>query len=198
MLANAASFGGDPDKVALSGEGAGALLATDTAVAARDAKLPKAAALVLITPVAGINLKTNSWLADSAARPWNKDAVEWAFHQFLKNPDDMNDPRVDIVGKARVNDLPATTIVTAEDDPLRSDGERLGGKLKIATVPVAMRDYDGVTHDFFGMGEAVSKAADAQRFVAERLTTAFSPKPKDVQALSDMGIAPYPLAPTSP
>ncbi len=190
VLANAASFGGNPDKVAIAGEGAGALLATDTAIAARDQKLPKAAALVLITPAAGISLKTNSWLEDSTARPWNKEAVEWAFRQFLPSPDAMNDPRVDIVGKADVNDLPPTTIVTAEDDPLRSDGERLGGKLKIATVPVAMRDFDGVTHDFFGMGVAVSKAADAQRFVADQLTAAFYPKTKDVQALSDMGITP--------
>ena len=196
--ANAASIGGDPDKIALAGEGAGGLLATDTAMAARDGKLPKPAALVLITPAAGINLKTNSWLEDSTARPWNKEAVEWAFRQFLPSLDDMNDPRVDIVGKANVNDLPPTTIVTAEDDPLRSDGERLGGKLKIATVPVSMRDYDGVTHDFFGMGAAVSKAAEAQRFVAERLSAAFYARVKDAQALSDMGIAPYPLAPTSP
>ena len=198
VLAKADSFGGDPQKVALAGEGAGALLATDTAMAARDGKLPKAAALVLITPAAGINLKTNSWLEDSTARPWNKEAVEWALRQFLPSRDALNDPRVDIVGKGNVNNLPPTTIVTAEDDPLRSDGERLGGKLKLATVPVAMRDYDGVTHDFFGMGAAVAKAAEAQRFVADRLTEAFSPKTKDVQALSEMGIAPYPTAPTSP
>ena len=100
--------------------------------------------------------------------------------------------------KANVDGLPPTTIVTAEDDPLRSDGERLGGKLKIATVSVEMRDYPGVTHDFFGMGMAVQKAAQAQRFVADRLKADFNPKPKDELALRDMGIAPYRLAPASP
>ena len=164
VLANAASFGGDPDRVALAGEGAGALLAADTAMAARDDKLPKAAALVLITPAAGINLKTNSWIEDSTARPWNKAAVEWALKLYLPTPQAKDDPRIDLVGKANVDDLPPTTIVTAEDDPLRSDGERLGGKLKLATVPVSMRDYPGVTHDFFGMGAAVGKGGRSPAF----------------------------------
>lgn len=195
VLENAASFGGEPDKIALAGEGAGGLLAADTAIAARDGKLQKASALVLITPAAGINLKTNSWMEDSAARPWNDKAVAWALNLYLPKPDDKNDPRIDLVGKTDVDNLPPTIIVTAEIDPLRSDGERLGGKLRIATVPVAMRDYAGVTHDFFGMGEAVEKAATAQRFVSDELKKAFAPKVNDAVALEDLGIAPYPEAP---
>lgn len=194
-IAEAQTFGGDPNRIAIAGEGAGGNLAVNVAIAARDAKLPKASALVLITPAAGIDLKTNSWVEDSAARPWNKAAVEWAFDLFLPNPETRFDPRIDIIGKANVDNLPQTTIVTAEDDPLRSDGERLGGKLRVATVPVAMRDYPGVTHDFFGMGAAVDKAALAARFISEQLTSAFHPAPKDAVALEDMGIAPYPTAP---
>ena len=194
-LENAASFGGDPGRIALAGEGAGGELAADTAMAARDAKLRRAAALVLIAPAAGIDLKTNSWLEDSSARPWNKEAIAWALNLYLAKPGDRSDPRIDIVGKADVSDLPPTTIVTAEDDPLRSDGERLGGKLRIATVPVAMRDYAGMTHDFFGMGAVVEKAAQAQAFVGAELRKAFAPPSNQAAALEDLGIAPYPEAP---
>jgi len=89
-----------------------------------------------------------------------------------------------MIGRGDMDGLPRTTIVTAEIDPLRSDGERLGGKLKLSTIPVEMRDYDGVTHDFFGMGAAVEKAAMAQRFVADQLKAAVAPKPKpDVAGL---------------
>ena len=194
VLENAASFGGDPARIALAGEGAGALLAADAAIAARSAKLPKAAALILIAPAAGTDLKTNSWLEDSAARPWNKKAVEWALGLYLPSPKDRKDPRIDLVGKADVTGLPPTTIVTAEIDPLRSDGERLGGKLKRATVAVQMRDYPGVTHDFFGMSGVVEKAAMAQSFVADQLKAAFAPKVNATLALEDLGVAPYPEA----
>lgn len=194
-LANLDALGADPTKVALAGEGAGGMLAVDTAVAAREAHLPRPVALALITPAAGIDLKTNSWLEDSTARPWNKAAVEWALRQYLPTPQSINDPRIDLIGKADLDGLPPTIIVTAEDDPLRSDGERLGGKLRRATVPVEMRDYPGVTHDFFGMGAAVKKAATAERFVGEVLTRYFNPPPREAMALQRMGVAPYPEAP---
>lgn len=183
VLGNAASFGGDPARVAIAGEGAGGMLAVDTSMAARDRKLPMPAAQILITPAAGIDMKTASYLQDAAARPWSEKAVRWAFNLFLTNPAEANDPRIDMIGKGNMDGLPPTTIITAEIDPLRSDGERLGGKLKLATVPVELRDYPGVTHDFFGMGAAVEKAAQAQRFAADRLKAAFAPpKPKTEQA----------------
>lgn len=194
VLENAATFGGDPARVALAGEGGGGLLAADTAIAARKANLPKAAALILIAPAAGTDLKTNSWLEDSAARPWNKKAVEWALGLYLPNAGDRDDPRIDLVGKADVTGLPPTTVVTAEIDPLRSDGERLGGKLKRATVPIQLRDYPGVTHDFFGMSGVVERSAMAQSFVADQLRAAFAPKANAALALEDLGVAPYPEA----
>jgi acetyl esterase len=182
VLANAASFGGDPARIAIAGEGAGGMLAVDTSMAARDRKLPMPAAQILITPAAGIDMKTASYLQDAAARPWSEKAVRWAFSVFLTDPAEASDPRIDMIGKGTMDGLPPTTIITAEIDPLRSDGERLGGKLKLATVPVEMRDYPGVTHDFFGMGAAVEKAAQAQHFAADRLKAAFAPKPKPDQA----------------
>ena len=191
VIANAASFGGNAGKIAIAGEGAGGNLAMDTAIAARDANLQRPVALALITPAAGIDLKTNSWLEDSTARPWNKEAVKWALGKYLPDPAAKYDPRLDIVGKADLSKLPVTIIVTAEDDPLRSDGERLGGKLKRAFVPVDMRDYPGMTHDFFGMGGAVEGAAEAEHFVGDNLMRAFNPPANDVLALERMGVAPY-------
>ncbi|MGD0634559.1 MAG: alpha/beta hydrolase [Beijerinckiaceae bacterium] len=176
VLANAGTYGGDPARIALVGEGAGGMLAIDTCMAARDRKFSMPVAQILITPAAGIDMKTASYLQDAAARPWSQKAVAWAFSLELADPAQLTDPRIDLIGHGNVEGLPPTTIITAEIDPLRSDGERLGGKLKLATVPVEMRDYDGVTHDFFGMGAAVEKARLAQQLVAAQLKAAFAGK----------------------
>jgi len=59
------------------------------------------------------------------------------------------DPRINLVA-ATLKGLPPTTIITAELDPLQSDGMMLTDKLKAAGVTVDSKNWDGVTHEFFG------------------------------------------------
>ncbi|MDQ3038800.1 MAG: alpha/beta hydrolase [Pseudomonadota bacterium] len=66
------------------------------------------------------------------------------------------------------------TIILAQIDPLRSDGEKYAEKLRAAGVPVTVQTYDDVTHEFFGMAAAVDKAKQAQQLVGERLREAFA------------------------
>ena len=69
---------------------------------------------------------------------------------------------------------PPTTIISAQIDPLRSDGELLAAKLRAAGVPVEQRTFQGVTHEFFGMGAAVPKAKAAETLALSRLVGAFA------------------------
>lgn len=82
------------------------------------------------------------------------------------------DPRINLVA-ADLKDLPSATIVLAEIDPLRSEGEALAKRLKEAGSDVEYKIYDGVTHEFFGMGAVVSDAKSAEKLVASRLRKAF-------------------------
>ncbi|MEJ7745405.1 MAG: alpha/beta hydrolase fold domain-containing protein [Luteimonas sp.] len=70
------------------------------------------------------------------------------------------------------NDTAPATIILAQIDPLRSDGEKYAEKLQAAGVPVTLQRYDGVTHEFFGMAAAVDKAKQAQQLVGERFREA--------------------------
>jgi acetyl esterase/lipase len=63
--------------------------------------------------------------------------------------------------------LLAATVVTAGIDPLRSDGEKLAEQLRDAGVEVEHQNYQGATHEFFGMATVVQAARDAQAFVVE-------------------------------
>ncbi|MBC8041654.1 MAG: alpha/beta hydrolase fold domain-containing protein, partial [Opitutaceae bacterium] len=72
--------------------------------------------------------------------------------------------------------LPPTTVITAQIDPLRSEGEAFAKKLSAADVKVAYRNFEGVTHEFFGMGAVVPQAQEAMDVVVSALKAAFAGK----------------------
>lgn len=173
VLANAKSFGGDASKVALVGESAGGNLATNVAIAARDQNLEKPLHVVAVYPMAGTNLDTGSYKENANAKPLNKPMMAWFYDNTVRNDADRSDPRLDIVGNADLKGLPPFTVVTAQIDPLHDDGKMLADKLKAAGGQVQYRDYPGVTHEFFGMGNAVAKAKQAEEAAISDLKAAF-------------------------
>ncbi len=171
-LKNAASLKGDPKRVALVGESAGGGLAVATAIAARDKQLAMPLAIVSVYPIAGGDTTTASYVENAAAKPLNRPMMSWFFDKYLRSPADREDPRINLVA-ANLKGLPPTTIINAQIDPLRSDGEILASKMKEAGVDVEQKTYDGVTHEFFGMGAVLDKAKDAEGMAARALKKAF-------------------------
>ena len=172
VLKNAATWGGDAKRVALVGESAGGNLAINTAIKARDNKVQAPLYQALIYPVAGVDMNTPSYQENANAKPLNKAMMGWFVKHTLSKDTDKQDPRIDLVGKADLSNLPPTTIITAEIDPLRSEGEALGKKLEEAGVKVHAKNYEGVTHEFFGMGTVVGDAKAAESAVADDLKDA--------------------------
>ena len=129
--------------------------------------------MVLVYPVAGTNTDTQSYRDNATTAPLGKADMEWFFDKVLASEDDREDARLDLVGKADLSRLPSATIITAEIDPLRSEGQTLSDKLRAAGSTVRYRYYEGVTHEFFGMAMVVPDAAAAQTFAAHELKRAF-------------------------
>ncbi len=171
VLANAPQWSGDPGRVAVAGESAGGNLALNVAIMARDAKVRAPLHVLAIYPVAGTDLTTPSYVKNEHALPLSRPAMEWFFANTVKDGADKGDPRLNLV-KADLKALPPTTILTAEIDPLMSDGQALADAMKAAGDTVTYRNYEGVTHEFFGTAAVVRKAEQAQDFAAERLQAA--------------------------
>lgn len=173
LIENAEELGGDTERIAVMGESAGGNLAAHVSIAARDQGLPAPVHQALIYPVASTDIDTPSYEANENAKPLNKAMMQWFVEKVLTDPAEKSDKRLRLID-ADLDDLPPATIVTAEIDPLHDDGKRLADALRGAGNEVAYADYDGVTHEFFGMAPVVAKAEEAQNFVAERLRRAFN------------------------
>ena len=169
---NAASIRGDSTQIALAGESAGGGLAVATAIAARDRKLQMPLAIVSVYPIAGTDTTTASYIENANAKPLDRAMMSWFFENYLNGPQDRADPRVNLVA-ADLGGLPPTTIINAQIDPLRSEGESLAQKLGAAGVEVQQKTYAAVTHEFFGMGALIGEAMAAQEMAAAALTKAF-------------------------
>ena len=172
LLRHAPSLGGDPARIACAGESAGGNLALATAIAARDAGLRLPVHVLSVYPVAQTSLNTESYLENAIAKPLNRAMVEWFVDKLVRSPDDLHDPRLNLV-QADLRGLPPVTIVNARLDPLRSDGAKLEDALRNADVDVRRESYEGVAHEFFGAAAVLDKARQAQAFAGTRLRASF-------------------------
>lgn len=172
ILTNASSFGGDASNVAVAGESAGGNLAVNVSIRARDEGIKIPVHQLVVYPVASGDMNSESYKQNATAKPLNKPMMEWFSLNYLNSPDEANDPRINLVD-ADLNGLPSTTLITAQIDPLRTDGQKLAKKLEEAGVEVDYKNYDGVTHEFFGMAPVVNEAREAQEMAARNLKESF-------------------------
>ena len=176
-LENAASIGGDPRRVAVAGESAGGNLAAGIAIRARDEQVQTPLHQLLIYPVADAAMATPSYGEHAMAKPLNKAMMAWFFRHVVRRPADVDDARISLMKTTNLAGLAPATIINAEIDPLRSEGEMFAEQLRTAGVPVRQRTFAGVTHEFFGMGAIVDTANSAVAFAAEGLKKAFGAAP---------------------
>ena len=174
VLENAQKWGGDPQRVAVAGESAGGNLAINVAIAARDNNVQAPVHMLLVYPVAGTDTNTESYKENAEAMPLGKADMEWFIDKVLADKSQMNDPRLDIVGRAKLENLPPATVITAQIDPLRSEGRALAAKLREAGSEVTTQNYEGATHEFFGMAGVVRDAEQAQALAVRELREAFN------------------------
>lgn len=171
IVEHAAEFNGNPKRVAVAGESAGGNLATVVTIMARDQKARMPVHQLLIYPVVNDDMKSPSYERNANAKPLNKDMMKWFFKYYEGDP---KNPYALPMKADSLKGLPSATIITAEIDPLLFEGKAYADRLEFEGVEVSYKQYDGVTHEFFGMGAVVPAAKEAQAFAIENLKAAFS------------------------
>ena len=173
-LANAASLGGIARQVAVAGESAGGNMAASIAIRARDAGIQQPVHQALIYPVTNYAFDTPSQQQNANAAPLNTASLAWFYERYLNSPADGANPRFSVLRAPSLAGLPSATVITADIDPLRSEGRAYAERLADSGVSVDYINYAGVTHEFFGMGAVVDEARAAVAKVGANLMAAFA------------------------
>jgi acetyl esterase len=173
LLEHAESLGGDARRAAIVGEGSGGNLAVNVALRARAEEARAPIHLGLVTPMTAMLFDLPSHVQNAGTFPYSTATLEWAARKLFRKKDDAHDARMNIAGRVDLAGLPPATIILAEADPLRSEGEALADALRRSGVWVDMTTYEGVTHGFFGLYRIVNKAMFAQGQLGRNLASAF-------------------------
>jgi acetyl esterase len=165
---HASELGADPDRLAVGGASAGGNLAAVAALKARDLGGPVIAAQALIYPITDHRFDTPSYQRFAAGPLVSRDDMRWYWAQYLEREEQGAEPYASPLRTEDLRGLPPALIVTAECDPLCSEGEAYGERLRQAGVPATSARYDGMVHGFLSM-PALDKGREAVAFVARWL-----------------------------
>lgn len=174
VLNHAREINGDPDRVAVAGESAGGNLAVVVSLMARDKNQPLPVHQLLVYPVVDNKMSNASYVQNANAKPLNRAMMKWFFKHYTAEKSDSKNLYALPNNAKSLKGLPPTTLITAEIDPLYTEGKAFAERLERDGVPVAYKHYEGVTHEFFGMAAVVPQAKDAQDFASGELKKAFS------------------------
>ncbi len=167
------ALGADSGLRAIVGDGAGGNLAVNVVLDARAEGLAVPQHLALITPMAGTDFGLSSYAENRNTVPLNAATVEWFYSKYARDAVDLASPRLNLIDRPDLGGLPPTTIILAEHDPLRTEGDHFAQALRRSGVWVDCTLYDGVTHQFFNLAQAVNKAMFAQGQVVRNINGSF-------------------------
>lgn len=170
MTRNAGQIGGDPARIALHGESAGATLAASVCIEARDRGEAQPLMQVLAEPLLDHEAETPSLneLSIMLSRATLRLGSSYYFGD--ERPARRASP-------LRVDDLSGLApayIVTAALDPLRDEGYAYAVRLRQAGVPVIHTCYEGQIHGFLSMIGSVDQARIAFHQACGVLRLAFA------------------------
>ncbi len=174
IIGNSAQLNIDSKRVAVGGESAGGNLATEVCLLAKERGGVMPVAQLLVYPVSDWMSTRPSHVTYGSSPVLPEQNLPWFAGFYLPSKEDGMKVEASPIYAKSFKGLPPATIILAQCDVLSDDGKAYGEKLKADGVQVTVKEYMGVTHEFFGMGAVVDKAKEAEEFAATQLKQAFA------------------------
>lgn len=168
---HAQEIGGDAQRIAVGGDGAGGNLAAVVTEMARDRKGPPLKYQVLIYPSLDPSMLTYSWIV-------SRDPIETSQAQLAQwsvyVPVGV-DPQTPYIAPVNGNlhNLPPALMIIGRNDPARDEDQRYADGLQSAGVHVGVITFDNMVHGFFLMAGKVDAGKKAIDDIGAGLKKAF-------------------------
>ncbi|SOY71350.1 alpha/beta hydrolase [Cupriavidus taiwanensis] len=180
---HAAQLGADPSRLAVAGDSAGGNLAAVTCQQLRGSGVALRHQLLLYPWLDCSDAAASSASYRECAQGYFLSTAEldWYRAQYLATPADAGDVRASPLQQRDLHGLPPATIITAEFDPLRDQGEAYGEALQRAGGSAVVRRWPGQCHGFASMQGVIDAASHALDAAAASLRQAFG-EPRSQEA----------------
>ncbi len=168
VIANAESLRIDSTKIGVAGDSAGATLASAVALKARDNSISLAFQL-LVYPCNGRDFTTASYQECATGYGLSTQAMQWFWEQYLQGDHHDHNPYAVPMSATSFHGLAPAIILTAQYDPLLSDGQGYADLLRRDGVQVLYREFEGMIHGFFTNMAVTPTSVTAIDFAAQEL-----------------------------
>jgi acetyl esterase len=153
VRAHASEIGADGSRIAVVGNSVGGNMSAALALMSKDRNGPKISYQVLLVPATNAGVDTNSYHEYGNGRFLTRAFMKYGWDRYAPDAKTRENPYVSPLraSVAELHGLPPALVITAENDPLRDEGEAYARKLKDAGVPVDAVRYNGTIHDFVAL-----------------------------------------------
>jgi acetyl esterase len=165
VVAEAASLGIDPARVAVGGDSAGGNLAAVIALMARDAIVPAIRFQLLIYPATDMAGRYPSAERTMSGLLLTTPGMRWFIDLYLNRAEEALDWRASPLRAGHLSGVAPAIVFTAYHDPLCDEGEAYGERLEREGVHVNRVRFGDQIHGFLTMGKFIP-AADTMQDIA--------------------------------
>lgn len=169
---HAAEIGADASRIAVAGDSAGGNLAAAAAKVLRDSG-PAIRHQLLLYPVIDSACDSASYRELANAPMLTAEMMQWFWRHYLPDEATARDPRASLLN-GDLAGLPSASIITAEEDPLRDEGEAYARALENAGVTATLCRWGGQFHGFASLLGTLTAAREAVDFAAALLAKVFA------------------------
>lgn len=150
VAAHGEEIGADGQRITIAGNSVGGNMTAALTLMAKDRNGPKIRHQVLLIPVTDASVDTASYKTYASGRFLPRAFMKYGWDLYVPDEKTRSNPYVSPLRAtmSQLKGLPPALVITAENDPLRDEGESYARKLKDAGVAVTAIRFNGTIHDF--------------------------------------------------